>query len=110
ICKTLTISLMAAAVVASIAMVVVGYALYRFAKIARGENFDLDEILFTTAEVKVTIPANQTGHGKIRFYHGKVLREVDAITSHITSLSTASKVRIVDVIDKNLVVVEPFNG
>lgn len=108
--KPLTISLIIAAIVGSVAMIVVGYVLYRFAKMTRGENFDLNEILFSTAEVRVTIPANQTGHGKIRFYHGKILKEVDAITSHITSLPTASKVRIVDVIDKNLVIVEPFNG
>ena len=108
--KPLTISLIVAAVVGSIAMIVVGYVLYRFAKMTRGENFDLNEILFSTAEVQVTIPASQTGQGKIRFYHGKVLRETEAITSHITSLPKASRVRIVDVIDKNLVVVEPFNG
>ncbi|MEN0048570.1 MAG: hypothetical protein AAF806_16030 [Bacteroidota bacterium] len=106
----LTISIVLAAVVGSIEMIVVGYMFYRFAKMARGENFDLNEILFSTAEVQVTIPANQTGHGKIRFYHGKILREADAITSHITSLPIASKVRIIDVIDKNLIVVEPFNG
>lgn len=106
----LTISIVLAAVVGSIEMIVVGYILYRFAKMARGENLDLNEILFSTAEVRITIPANQTGHGKVRFYHGKVLREVDAITSHITSLPTASRVRIVDVIDRNLVIVEPFNG
>ncbi|MEM8525806.1 MAG: hypothetical protein AAGG68_14290 [Bacteroidota bacterium] len=108
--KPLTISIIIAAIIASVAMIVVGYALYRFAKLARGENLDLNEILFTTAEVRVTIPANQTGHGKVKFYYGKILKEADAITSHITSLPTASTVRIIDVIDRNLVVVEPFNG
>ena len=104
------IAVIVAAIVGLIAMLIVGYVFYWFAKISKSQESDLNELLFKTVEVSLTIPANQEGQGKIKYRQGKETREFTAITENITSIATGSTARIVDIIDRDLMVVEPYSN
>ncbi|MEM0993935.1 MAG: hypothetical protein AAF847_06250 [Bacteroidota bacterium] len=102
----LSTAFIVAIVVGIVAMFVVGYVFYWFAKISKSQTSDLNELLFKTVKVSQTVPANQEGQGKVQYQRGGKVREFSAITEHITSLSTGTSVRIVDVLDVDLLLVE----
>lgn len=105
----LNIALIVAATVGIVAMLVVGYVFHWFAQATKSQEADLNELLFKTVEVTSTVPANQEGHGKVRYQQGKEIRNFSAITENITSLGTGSTARIVDVLEQDLLIVEAFN-
>ncbi len=87
------------------AMAVVGYMMYLFSKLGESGNVDLNDALFQIGEVYLTIPAGKRAQGKIHINIQGVMKEVDAITEGKT-LSTGSRIRVVDILDDNLLVVE----
>ncbi len=105
---TLLVALLSATAAGFVAMLVVAYMLFWFAKLGQAGNVDMNEALFKTGEVYLTIPGNKEGQGKIHIQVGKSLREVDAITEHLTALPTGSRVRVIEVIEADLMLVEPF--
>jgi membrane protein implicated in regulation of membrane protease activity len=88
------------------AMFVVGYMVYLFAKLGQEGNIDVNHALFNTGEVYLPIPANRNGLGKVTVNIDGSLREIDAITEGI-EIPTGSSVRVIEVLDDNLLLVEP---
>lgn len=89
-----------------LAMVIVGYMMYLFSKLGESGNVDLNEALFQTGEVYLTIPAGKRSVGKIHINIQGVMKEMDAITEGRT-LSTGAMIRVVEIVDENLLLVEP---
>lgn len=87
------------------AMALVGYMMYLFSKLGESGNVDLNEALFQTGEVYLTIPAGKRNQGKIHINIQGVMKEMDAITEGKT-LATGSKIRVVEILDDNLLLVE----
>ncbi|HFC00530.1 MAG TPA: hypothetical protein ENJ53_06970 [Phaeodactylibacter sp.] len=89
-----------------LAMSIVGYMMYAFSKLGESGTTDINEALFQSGEVYLTIPEGKRGQGKIHIkIHGS-LREVDAITEGKT-LPTGATIRVVEVLDDRLLLVEP---
>jgi len=88
------------------AMVLVGYMMYLFSKLSESGNVDLNEALFQTGEVYLTIPAGKRSVGKIHINIQGVMKEMDAITEGKT-LATGATIRVVEIVDENLLLVEP---
>ena len=88
------------------AMAIVGYMMYLFSRLSESGNVDLNEALFQTGEVYLTIPAGKRAQGKIHINIQGVMKEMDAITEGKT-LATGSRIRVVEVLDENLLLVEP---
>lgn len=88
------------------AMAMVGYMMYMFSKLGESGNIDVKDALFQTGEVYLTIPETKRGQGKVHINISGALREMDAITEGKT-LATGSTVRVVEVIDDRILVVEP---
>ena len=90
------------------AMAMVGYMMYLFSKLGESGNVDLKEALFQTGEVYLTIPEGKRGQGKIHINIQGVMKEMDAITEG-KALATGSNIRVVEVIDDNILVVESID-
>lgn len=100
--------ILAALLAGSLAMILVGYMMFWFSKLTKAANIDMNEALFTIGEVYLTIPPNRNGQGKVHIMIGRSLREMDAISEYYDAIPTGSKVRIVEVIESELLVVEPM--
>ena len=88
------------------AMLIVGYMIYMFSKLTQAGNTDIQEALFQTGEVYLTIPAEKNGYGKIHLKIQGSLKEMDAITEGQTLL-TGVPIKVIEVLDDNLLLVEP---
>jgi hypothetical protein len=88
------------------AMALVAYLLYLFSKISESGNYDIENALYNTGEVYLTIPEKQVGKGKIHVKIEGTLREMDAVT-HGKALPTGTQIRVVDILSENTLLVEP---
>ncbi|MEL6638593.1 MAG: hypothetical protein AAFW73_23010 [Bacteroidota bacterium] len=91
-----------------IAMSIVGYLMYLFSRLSQAGNINVNDALFNTGEVYLAIPSNRNGQGKVHVRIKGSLREMDAVTEG-DSLPTGSSVRVVEVLNDELLLVEPVN-
>lgn len=92
-----------------LAMSLVGYLLYVFARQTQSGNYYVEQALYQQGEVYLTIPGSKSGTGKIHVRIGKALREVDAITEGKT-LPNGAHIRVTGILDDHVVLVEEFTG
>lgn len=88
------------------AMLLVAYLFYLFHKLSKNEKVDLYQVLFTTAEVYFPIPEHRKGKGKVHVRVGGAYREMDAVTEG-ELIRTGKKVKVVEILDDNILVVVP---
>ena len=93
-----------------IAMFIVGYMMYVFSKLGESGTFNTQEAIYNTGEVYLSIPAAKNGYGKVHLKVRGSLKEMDAITEGNQPLPNGLSVRIIDVLDDNLLVVEPLEN
>ncbi len=86
---------------------IVAYLLYLFSKFNQSGTVDMDQALFQKGEVYLTVPGGKEGMGKVQIQLGQNLKELRAITDG-DSLPTGSKIRVIEVLEDNLLVVEAF--
>ncbi len=92
------------------AMFVVGYMMYLFSKLGESGTFNTKEAIYNTAEVYLSIPAAKNGYGKVHLKIRGALKEMDAITEGNQPLPNGAAVRVIDVLDDNLLLVEPLEN
>ena len=88
-----------------IAMTTVAYLMYLMTKLEEEGNVHIKNAIHESGEVYLTIPGKETGRGKIHVNIQGALKEVDAITKG-KELPTGTKIKVVDIINKNTVLVE----
>ncbi len=88
-----------------LAMSLVGYLLYLFGQQTQVGNYHIDEALYHTGKVYLTIPAMKSGTGKIMIQLGKGTREVDAVTEG-KMLINGTIVRVTGILEDTLLLVE----
>jgi hypothetical protein len=88
-----------------IAMVSVSYMLYQLSKLGEAGNTDLNEAIYEIADVYLSIPPAKSGQGKVHVQLKGALKELDAITEG-NGLPTGAKVRILEILDDNILLVE----
>jgi len=91
------------------AMFVVAYVMFWFSKFSQKRNIDFRKAIFKTGKVHLPIPANGRGQGKIQINIGGSLKEIDAISKG-RNLPSGSTVRVIEVINDNVLVVEKVEG
>ncbi|MFK7978920.1 MAG: hypothetical protein AB8G86_02970 [Saprospiraceae bacterium] len=92
----------------TVAMLIVGYLIYLFSKLSEDGNIDMENALLNTGEVYLTIPGEEGGQGKIHITINNSFREINAVTKNFTPLPTGSKIRVIEIIEDNLLLVEPI--
>lgn len=98
-------ALVIACIAGMLAMSLVGYLLYLFSQQTQIGNYHIDEALYHTGEVYLTIPAMKSGNGKIMIQLGNGTREIDAVTEGKT-LGNGTIVRVTGILSDTLVLVE----
>ncbi len=89
-----------------IAMGLVAYMMYFFSRLAEEGNANIQELIYKNATVYLTIPERRKGKGKVHVTLGKSLREMDAVTEG-EQLGNGKTVKIIEIIEDNILVVEP---
>jgi membrane protein implicated in regulation of membrane protease activity len=89
----------------ALAMTVVAYLFYMFAHLAQEKNLDIRESLDQLGTVYIPITAKRKGMGMVHVQYGGGLREVDAVTDDDQAISTGTKVRVVDVLEGQVLLV-----
>jgi membrane protein implicated in regulation of membrane protease activity len=74
-------------------------------KLNKDNTFHTRETLNKTADVYLAIPASKSGKGKIQISIRGAVHEIDALTEG-EKIATGSKVRVVEVVDNQMVLVE----
>ena len=110
VCLYYTISsktlLMFVAVLSGIVFVLIFFLLVKvLLKLGKDNSFRFEETLDKTADVYLAIPENKSGRGKIQISVRGSFHELDAVTAG-EKIPTGGKVRVVEIIDNHLVVVE----
>jgi len=77
----------------------------QFMKLSHDGSFHIDECVGQVADVYLRIPAHRSGKGKIQFSFQGSVQELSAITDG-EKISTGSKVRVLQVIGSNTLLVE----
>lgn len=99
-----------ASIAGLLAMVLVGYLIYLFSKLSQEGNLNINNALFNTGTVYLTIPALESGRGKIHVTIDGTMREMDAMTKEGDKLPTGMDIRVVEVLENNILLVEPIEN
>lgn len=75
-------------------------------KLAEDNSFGYDETVNKSADVYLTIPANKTGKGKVLISIRGSMRELDAMTENETKIPSGAVVKIVRILNENILLVE----
>jgi len=101
-----TVIIAMALVAGLLAMVTVAYLMFLFHQLAERGNADLNDLIFQDGSVYLTIPGHRKGRGKVHVTLSNSLREMAAVTEG-EELKTGRIVKIIEIIENNVLVVEP---
>ena len=105
--SSLTTTLIFSSVSGFVAMFLVAYMMYSFSRLSQAGNIDIGHAIMQIGEVYLTIPGARAGEGLVHVKIEDSLRELGAVTDG-QNLPTGSKVRVLDVLEGNLLLVEPL--
>lgn len=106
--KSITSVLVGSGLSGLAAMFLVAYLLYLFSKFNQSGTIDIEQTLFEKGEVYLKIPPGKNGMGKVHIRIGNNIKELRAITEG-ASIPTGSRIRVIEVLDDNLLLVEPLD-
>jgi hypothetical protein len=87
------------------AMFIVAYLMYKFAQLEQSGTLNLYHALDQPGEVYLTIPARQSGFGKVTLMIDGRAREMDAMTTG-DAIKTGEKIRVTEILNGNALMVE----
>lgn len=90
-----------------LAMSLVAYMLYQFQKLESSGNMRIEDAVFEEGEVYLVIPAATAGTGQVTLKLNGTIMELQAVTKG-AKIPTGTKVQVVDIIEKNTLLVEPI--
>lgn len=97
------------AVAVGIILIVIFFLLMRsIMKLAEDNSFKIEDAIGKTGDVYITIPANNSGKGKVSISVKGTAHELDAITTDTENLKTGSLIRVINV-DNTILVVTALN-
>lgn len=89
-----------------IAMFISGGLFYFMKKMTSSGTLQLKYALDKIGEVYIPIPPSKAGTGKVQIVIQGALREVEAITYSNTTLTTGTSVKVVDLLNESILIVQ----
>ncbi len=89
-----------------VAMMVVAYIFYLFMKLQSSGTLNLNNAIGGVGQVYLPVPGDKNGVGKVQIKVQGSLRELDAI-SNGQEIPRGAPIRVIDVIDDQMLLVEP---
>lgn len=87
-------------------MFIIAFLLHQMMKLTQDNTFRTSQAVGKVADVYLRIPAGKGDTGKITVSVDGSLHELEAITKGDADIPTGSRVRIVEALDENVVIVE----
>jgi len=97
-------------VVGFLALLLVAYFIKWALRLQSNGTMNYKNAVGLVGEVYMTIPANNTGKGKINLVLQERYAEIEAVTASDRELVYGEKVRVVNVADDNTLIVEPIDN
>ena len=107
--RSLTVAVIAGLVVGAIAMFLVAYMIFQFARMEKSGTVNLFNAIDHTGEVYLSIPEKLEGRGKVHLIVDGSLHEFDAETQGL-SLPSGSQIRVIDILEDQVLLVEPLEA
>lgn len=104
---SLPLTLLASVGAGLVAMFMVAYMLFQFQKLESSGTMRIQEALLAEGTVYLAIPESTSGQGQVTLELGGHFRELTAVTEG-GRIPTGSKVKVIDILDDNVLVVEPL--
>lgn len=89
-----------------VAMLLVAYMLFQFQKLESSGTMRIEEALLEEAEVYLAIPAAGIGMGQITIELNGALQQLQAVSKG-DQIPTGATVKVVDILEGNVLLVEP---
>lgn len=89
-----------------IAMALVVFLLKKFSDFTESGTADALDLIFEKGNVYLPIPPDQKGKGKVHVTLNRSLREMNAVTQDREEIHTGDKVRVLEVLPENVLLVE----
>ncbi|GAA0875915.1 hypothetical protein GCM10009118_23240 [Wandonia haliotis] len=100
-----TILILVAAVIGLVFLFLFFFIIRQIQKLQEDNSFHISKTLHKTGTVYLRIPENKTGVGKVQVSVNGSVHELNAVTSGVT-LESGSVIRVLEVVDDNLLLVE----
>lgn len=89
-----------------VALVIVAFLLKKFSDFTESGNADPIDLIFEKGDVYLPIPARQEGVGKVHVTLNHSLREMNAMTADKEAIHTGEKIRVIEILPDNTLLVE----
>lgn len=89
-----------------VAMVLVVFLMKKFSDFTESGTADTLDLIFEKGNVYLPIPPDQQGKGKVHVTLNRSLREMNAVTQDHEKIHTGEKVRVLEVLPENVLLVE----
>ncbi len=99
--------ILASAASGLVAMLLVAYMLFQFQKIESSGTMRIEEAVFEEAQVYLAIPAAGEGIGQITIELNGAIQQLRAVSNGKT-IPTGSAVKVIELLEKNILLVEPI--
>lgn len=92
-----------------VAMALVVFLLKKFSDLTESGTADPLDLIFEKGDVYLPIPPKQLGSGKVHVTLNKSLREMNAVTMDSEIIGTGEKIRVLEILPENVLLVEKMN-
>lgn len=92
-----------------LAMALVVFLLKKFSDLTESGTADPLDLIFEKGDVYIPIPPNRLGSGKVHVTLNKSLREMNAVTLDDQVIHTGEKIRVLEILPENVLLVEKTN-
>lgn len=89
--------------------VLMGLAINAIAKMQDSGNININNSIGKIGEVYLTIPSARSGQGKVNVVVQERLTEFDAVTDSPEPIKTGLQIKVLDVINNRILLVEPLS-
>lgn len=90
-------------------MALVVFLLKKFSDLTESGTADPLDLIFEKGDVYLPIPPRQLGSGKVHVTLNKSLREMNAVTMDDEIIRTGEKIRVLEILPENVLLVEKMN-
>ncbi len=87
-----------------VALFIVSYMIWQFAKLSYSGTMRISDTIDQRGEVYIPIPEGKNGSGKVNVIIDGAVKELNAVTEG-KSIPTGTKIRVLDVLEKNILLV-----
>lgn len=102
-----TLTLIISVICGLIMMAIMASMFYYISKLASSGTLKMSNALNAVGEVYLTVGANRSSLGKIQVKVQGALRELEALTDHDTDLKQGHVVKVIEVTNNGILIIEP---